>query len=167
MHEAMIDVIQSGTGRGIKGGLQYSIAGKTGTAQVKSIAQGKRYNEAALSSRQWDHGLFVGFAPADNPEIAIAVVWENGKHGGSAAQIARPIFDYWLVTRKKNPIRPTNHQVSGGLMTAGIKPGELSNSNNANLASSNNSITSPASSPVSSTAAVQTTPATPTNGDSE
>lgn len=161
MHEAMIDVIQSGTGRGIKGGLQYSIAGKTGTAQVKSIAQGKRYNEAALSSRQWDHGLFVGFAPADNPEIAIAVVWENGKHGGSAAQIARPIFDYWLVTRKKNPIRPTNHQVSGGLMTAGIKPGELSNSNNANLASSNNT---PASSPVSSTAAVQTTP---TNGDSE
>ena len=50
---------------------------KTGTAQVKSIVQGKRYNEAALSSRQWDHGLFVGFAPADNPEIAI-VVWENG-----------------------------------------------------------------------------------------
>ena len=125
MHAAMIDVIQSGTGRGIKCGLQYSIAGKTGTAQVKSIAQGKRYNEAALSSRQWDHGLFVGFAPADNPEIAIAVVWENGKHGGSAAQLARPIFDYWLVTRKKNPLRPANHQVSGGLMTAGIKPGEL------------------------------------------
>lgn len=125
MHAAMIDVIQSGTGRGIKGGLQYSIAGKTGTAQVKSIAQGKRYNEAALSSRQWDHGLFVGFAPAENPEIAIAVVWENGRHGGSAAQLARPIFDYWLVKRKKEPLRPANHQVSSGLMTAGIKPGEL------------------------------------------
>ena len=129
MHAAMIDVIQTGTGRGIKGGLQYSIAGKTGTAQVKSIAQGKRYNEAALSSRQWDHGLFVGFAPADNPEIAIAVVWENGKHGGSAAQLARPVFDYWLVTRNKNPLRPANHQVSGGLMTAGIKPGELPSGN--------------------------------------
>ena len=125
----MIDVIQTGTGLGIKGGLQYSIAGKTGTAQVKSIAQGKRYNEAALSSRQWDHGLFVGFAPADNPEIAIAVVWENGKHGGSAAQLARPVFDYWLVTRNKNPLRPANHQVSGGLMTAGIKPGELPSGN--------------------------------------
>ena len=129
MHAAMIDVIQTGTARGIKGGLQYSIAGKTGTAQVKSIAQGKRYNEAALSSRQWDHGLFVGFAPADNPEIAIAVVWENGKHGGSAAQLARPVFDYWLVTRNKNPLRPANHQVSGGLMTAGIKPGELPSGN--------------------------------------
>ena len=129
MHAAMIDVIQTGTARGIKGGLQYSIAGKTGTAQVKSIAQGKRYNEAALSSRQWDHGLFVGFAPADTPEIAIAVVWENGKHGGSAAQLARPVFDYWLVTRNKNPLRPANHQVSGGLMTAGIKPGELPSGN--------------------------------------
>ena len=129
MHAAMIDVIQTGTARGIKGGLQYSIAGKTGTAQVKSIAQGKRYNEAALSSRHWDHGLFVGFAPADTPEIAIAVVWENGKHGGSAAQLARPVFDYWLVTRNKNPLRPANHQVSGGLMTAGIKPGELPSGN--------------------------------------
>ena len=129
MHAAMIDVIQTGTARGIKGGLRYSIAGKTGTAQVKSIAQGKRYNEAALSSREWDHGLFVGFAPADNPEIAIAVVWENGKHGGSAAQLARPVFDYWLVTRNKNPLRPANHQVSGGLMTAGIKPGELPSGN--------------------------------------
>jgi penicillin-binding protein 2 len=120
----MIDVIQSGTGRGIRTPL-YQIAGKTGTAQVKSIAQGKRYNEAALSERQLDHGLFVGFAPADKPEIAIAVIWENGRHGGSAAQLAKPVFDYWLLTRKKNPIRPANHQVNGGLMTAGIKPGEL------------------------------------------
>ena len=144
----IFDVIQSGTGRGIKGGLRYSIAGKTGTAQVKSIAQDKRYNEAALSSRQWDHGLFVGFAPAENPEIAIAVVWENGKHGGSAAQLARPVFDYWLVNRKKNPIRPLNHQVSGGLMTAGIKPAELP-SGSGTFSSTN----APASTPtVSSTA---------------
>ena len=125
MRDAMVDVIQSGTGKGIKGGLQYSIAGKTGTAQVKSIAQGKRYNEALLTERQLDHGLFVGFAPAENPEIAIAVVWENGRHGGSAAQLARPVFDYWLLQRKKNPIKPEGHQISGGLMTAGIKPGEL------------------------------------------
>ena len=52
-------------------------------------------------------------------------MWENGRHGGSAAQLARPILDYWLLTRHKNPIRPQNHQISGGLMTAGIKPGEL------------------------------------------
>ncbi|MGY6626645.1 penicillin-binding protein 2 [Acinetobacter johnsonii] len=124
MRDAMIDVIETGTGRGIRTPM-YKIAGKTGTAQVKSIAQGKRYNEALLTERQLDHGLFVGFAPAENPEIAIAVVWENGRHGGSAAQLARPILDYWLLTRHKNPIRPQNHQISGGLMTAGIKPGEL------------------------------------------
>ncbi|UIZ98433.1 penicillin-binding protein 2 [Acinetobacter johnsonii] len=124
MRDAMVDVIETGTGRGIRTPM-YKIAGKTGTAQVKSIAQGKRYNEALLTERQLDHGLFVGFAPAENPEIAIAVVWENGRHGGSAAQLARPILDYWLLTRHKNPIRPQNHQISGGLMTAGIKPGEL------------------------------------------
>ena len=164
MHAAMIDVIQTGTGRGIKGGLQYSIAGKTGTAQVKSIAQGKRYNEAALSSRQWDHGLFVGFAPADNPEIAIAVVWENGKHGGSAAQLARPVFDYWLVTRNKNPLRPANHQVSGGLMTAGIKPGELPSGNTTAPTTAQTSL--PISSTVTPAPAV-TPPPQPADGTTE
>ena len=124
MRDAMIDVVQSGTGRGIRTPL-YQIAGKTGTAQVKSIAQGKRYNESILTQRQLDHGLFVGFAPAENPEIAIAVVWENGRHGGSAAQLAKPVFDYWLINRKKEQIRPANHPISGGLMTPGIKPGEL------------------------------------------
>ena len=124
MRDAMVDVIETGTGRGIRTPM-YKIAGKTGTAQVKSIAQGKRYNEALLTERQLDHGLFVGFAPAENPEIAIAVVWENGRHGGSAAQLARPVFDYWLLQRNKTPIKPEGHQISGGLMTAGIKPGEL------------------------------------------
>ncbi|WP_291356197.1 penicillin-binding protein 2 [Acinetobacter sp. UBA3106] len=132
MRDAMVDVIQSGTGRGIRTPM-YQIAGKTGTAQVKSIAQGKKYNEALLTERQLDHGLFVGFAPAEHPEIAIAVVWENGKHGGSAAQLAKPIFDYWLLTRKKNPIRPAAHQMSGGLMTAGIKPGELPSGSGSNI----------------------------------
>ncbi|WP_347456776.1 penicillin-binding protein 2 [Acinetobacter thermotolerans] len=124
MRDAMVDVVEAGTGRGIRTPM-YLIAGKTGTAQVKSIAQGKRYNEALLTERQLDHGLFVGFAPADKPQIAVAIIWENGKHGASAAQLARPIFDYWLLKRKKEPIVPSAHQISGGLMTAGIKPGEL------------------------------------------
>ncbi|ALH95530.1 penicillin-binding protein 2 [Acinetobacter equi] len=128
MREAMVDVVNSGTGRGIRTPM-YSIAGKTGTAQVKSIAQGKKYNESLLTERQLDHGLFVGFAPAENPEIAIAVVWENGRHGGSAAQLAKPMFDYWLLTRKKNPIIPKGTHISGGLMTAGIKPSELPSGN--------------------------------------
>lgn len=159
MRDAMVDVVESGTGRGIRTPM-YHIAGKTGTAQVKSIAQGKRYNEALLTERQLDHGLFVGFAPAENPEIAIVVVWENGRHGGSAAQLARPIFDYWLLQRKKNPIRPANHQISGGLMTAGIKPGELPSGSNILSADPNASTQSnshanshnaaPASSPVAS-----------------
>ena len=157
MREAMIDVIQSGTGRGIRTPL-YQIAGKTGTAQVKSIAQGKRYNEAALSERQLDHGLFVGFAPADKPEIAIAVIWENGRHGGSAAQLAKPVFDYWLLTRKKNPIRPANHQVNGGLMTAGIKPGELPSGNES--ASSTPTTSAPTSAAASTPQATPTRPAT-------
>ncbi|CAM2977993.1 penicillin-binding protein 2 [Acinetobacter celticus] len=123
MRDAMVDVVETGTGRRIRTPM-YKIAGKTGTAQVKSIAQGKRYNESILTERQLDHGLFVGFAPADKPEIAIAIVWENGRHGGSAAQLARPIFDYWLLQRNKSPIRPSV-AVSGGLMTAGIKPSEL------------------------------------------
>ncbi len=129
MRDAMVDVIETGTGRRIRTPM-YKIAGKTGTAQVKSIAQGKRYNEALLTERQLDHGLFVGFAPADKPEIAIAVIWENGKHGGSAAQLARPIFDYWLLKHNKSPIRPSAAQVSGGLMTAGIKPSELPSGEN-------------------------------------
>ncbi|WOE31581.1 MULTISPECIES: penicillin-binding protein 2 [unclassified Acinetobacter] len=128
MRDAMVDVINVGTGRGIRTPM-YSIAGKTGTAQVKSIAQGKKYNESLLTERQLDHGLFVGFAPAENPEIAVAVIWENGRHGGSAAQLAKPLFDYWLLTRKKNPIVPTGHHISGGLMTAGIKPSELPSGN--------------------------------------
>ena len=123
MRDAMVDVVETGTGRRIRTPM-YKIAGKTGTAQVKSIAQGKRYNESILTERHLDHGLFVGFAPADKPEIAIAIVWENGRHGGSAAQLARPIFDYWLLQRNKSPIRPSV-AVSGGLMTAGIKPSEL------------------------------------------
>ncbi|MEQ1410306.1 penicillin-binding protein 2 [Acinetobacter indicus] len=125
MRDAMVDVIQSGTGKGIKSGLQYSIAGKTGTAQVKSIAQGKRYNEALLTDRQLDHGLFVGFAPAEKPEIAIAVILENGRGGSAATALARPILDYWLLNKDKNPIRPSAAQISGGLMTAGLKPSEL------------------------------------------
>lgn len=135
MRNAMIDVISYGTAKGINSGLSYQIAGKTGTAQVKSIAQGKTYNEALLNERQRDHGLFVGFAPADKPEIAILVVWENGRAGGAAAQVARPILDYWLLRREKNPIVPVSHHISGGLMTAGVKPSEIllqENSKNAN-----------------------------------
>ena len=147
MREAMVDVIQSGTGRGIKSGLQYSVAGKTGTAQVKSIAQGKKYNEALLTDRQLDHGLFVGFAPAENPEIALAIILENGRGGGAATALARPILDYWLLKKEKEPVRPHISQVSGGLMTAGIKPGELPSGAAILSADPNASVAAPSNTP--------------------
>lgn len=123
MHNAMIEVIRSGTAGRLKIGLHgYEIAGKTGTAQVKSIAQGKRYNESLLTERQYDHGLFIGFAPADKPKIAVAVILENGRHGSAAAVLARPLFDYVVHRMEKDPIRPVPPHMGGGLMTAGIKP---------------------------------------------
>ncbi|XID75697.1 penicillin-binding protein 2 [Alkanindiges sp. WGS2144] len=127
MRESMVNVIRAGTGGRLKIGLRgYEIAGKTGTAQVKSIAQGKRYNEAALDARHLDHGLFVGFAPADKPTIAIAVILENGKHGGAAALLSRPMFDYAVHQMEKNPLKPVQSIANGGLMTAGMKPQEIS-----------------------------------------
>jgi penicillin-binding protein 2 len=80
-------------------GAPYAIAAKTGTAQAFSLAAGQRYNASQLSERLHDHALFIAFAPADAPRIAIAVIVENGGHGGSAAApIARRIFDMVLLT---------------------------------------------------------------------
>jgi penicillin-binding protein 2 len=108
MHQAMLGVITHGTARGLLRGLSgYQFAGKTGTAQVKSIAQGKRYNEATLTDRQYDHAWFMGFAPVDQPRIAVAVLIENGKHGSSTAgPVARALFDYTMHRMDKDPIRP-------------------------------------------------------------
>jgi penicillin-binding protein 2 len=79
------------TGYGVKG---YEMAGKTGTAQVKGIKQGEKYNESAVGERFLDHAWFIGFAPVDHPKIAVAVLVENGKHGSAVAPIARALFDY-------------------------------------------------------------------------
>lgn len=162
MREAMVSVVSYGTAKAINKDLKYRIAGKTGTAQVKSIAQNKKYSEMKFTERQRDHGLFVAFAPADNPEIAIAVIWENGQAGGNAAQVARPILDYWLLHREENPVLPPTHQVSGGLMTAGTKPGERS-SNRKNLVnnqrSSNTTTTNRTANNLTATPTRQVTPA--------
>jgi len=96
----MTDVIHSarGTARRLnKPGLRYQIAGKTGTAQVFSVAQDAKYNEDELEERLKDHALFMAFAPVKNPRIAIAIVVENGGHGGAvAAPIAGQVIESYL-----------------------------------------------------------------------
>ncbi|UTF59796.1 penicillin-binding protein 2 [Gilvimarinus sp. DA14] len=98
--EAMKEVVHGtrGTARRIGQGAEYQMAGKTGTAQVVAIAQGEEYDSEALSERNRDHALFVGFAPFDDPRIAVAVLVENAESGsGAAAPVARKVFDAWLV----------------------------------------------------------------------
>lgn len=87
-----------GTARAAGAGAAYRIAGKTGTAQVFGLAGGK-YNAGRIAKRLRDHALFVGFAPADNPKIAVAVIVENAMGGGghTAAPIGRKIMDAYLL----------------------------------------------------------------------
>jgi len=97
--DSMHDVMQGpeGTARAIGSGAPYEMAGKSGTAQVVSIAQGEEYNEEELDERQRDHALFISFAPFDNPRIVVAVIVENGSSGSTvAAPIAKAIMDEYL-----------------------------------------------------------------------
>jgi penicillin-binding protein 2 len=101
VHDAMVNVVHGlrGTahysiGRKIK----YKVAGKTGTAQVFEIAQDAEYEEENVIEKLRDHALFISYAPADDPRIAVAVIVENGGHGSSvAAPIARQIMDAYLL----------------------------------------------------------------------
>jgi penicillin-binding protein 2 len=95
-----MDVVHTnkGTAYGIGYNAPYKIAGKTGTAQVKSIAQGQSYREKLTPERFRDHALFVSFAPVEDPKVAVAVIVENGGHGSSAAApIARKVMDHVIL----------------------------------------------------------------------
>jgi len=94
----MVDVVHSprGTAVGISRGIGYQIAGKTGTSQVVSIAQDAIYDEDAISERNRNHGLFVAFAPVEDPRIVVAVIAENGGGSSAASPVARRIMDAWL-----------------------------------------------------------------------
>ncbi len=97
--EGMINVVHSarGTAKGISKNISYQIAGKTGTAQVTGIKQNAKYNEHSIDFKHRDHALFISFAPADHPKIAVAVIVENGGHGGSvAAPIAGRVIKQFL-----------------------------------------------------------------------
>ena len=111
-------------------GVQYKIAGKTGTAQVIGVKQGERYNAKDVAERHRDHAWFIAYAPADKPRIAVAVLVENGGEGGvAAAPIARKVFDYYLLHQVttlpvrhapgKKPAVPAAHAASA---PAAIRP---------------------------------------------
>jgi len=98
--DAMVAVTSGPRGTAVRAsrGALYSIAGKTGTAQVYTVGQTENYDEKKIAERLRDHALFVAFAPAEAPKLVIAVLVENGGHGSSAAApIARAVFDAYLV----------------------------------------------------------------------
>ena len=95
---AMVAVTQYGTGHIAFAKAPYSVGGKTGTAQVYSVAQNAKYNAKTVSDRLRDHAWFVAFAPAEQPRIALAVLVENAGFGaGNAGPVARKVIDAYLL----------------------------------------------------------------------
>ncbi|MEJ7932112.1 penicillin-binding protein 2 [Ramlibacter sp. AN1015] len=98
IRRAMVGVTQQGTSTRVFAGAPYLSGGKTGTAQAVTIGQRQKYDAAKLEEHQRDHSLYMAFAPAENPRIALAVVVENAGFGAAAAApIARRVFDYWVA----------------------------------------------------------------------
>jgi len=87
-----------GTAQRVGATAAYRIAGKSGTAQVVGIRQGERYQSSKVAERHRDHALFVAFAPADNPQLVVAVMVENGESGSRvAAPVVKEVLDAWLL----------------------------------------------------------------------
>ena len=100
IRKAMIGVNTEGTGARAFAGAEYVSAGKTGTAQVYSL-KGSDYKEGTVKKELRDHALFIAFAPAEAPSIALAIVVENGGFGAqAAAPIARQVLDYYLLGKR-------------------------------------------------------------------
>jgi len=91
-----------GTAAFIGKNIKYKIAAKTGTVQVFGLKDGEVYDEEKIPEKLRDHALFIAYAPAENPKIAVAIVVENGGHGGSTAgPIARKIFDHYFTSESR------------------------------------------------------------------
>jgi len=96
--QAMVGVNLEGTSASSFVNAPYTSGGKTGTAQVFTIKQNEKYNAGKIDERLRDHALFIAFAPADDPKVALAMVVENAGFGAqNAAPIARRIFDFVLM----------------------------------------------------------------------
>ena len=115
VRNALIDVTKpGGTAARAGAGAGYTFAGKTGTSQVIGMKQGEKYDEDAINERHRDHALFIAYAPAENPSIALSVLVENGGHGGSAAApIARQVMDYVLLG--KLPVYKEEKPIDGNI----------------------------------------------------
>ncbi|MFA4970428.1 MAG: penicillin-binding protein 2 [Sulfuritalea sp.] len=107
IRNAMVGVNKEGTGARAFAGAEYVSAGKTGTAQVYSL-KGAEYKAGTVKKELRDHALFIAFAPAENPKIALAILVENGGFGAqAAAPIARQVLDYYLLgKRPQAPAQP-------------------------------------------------------------
>ena len=106
---AMIGVTreEKGTAKLVLERAEYQSAGKTGTAQVIGIKQDERYDAEAIAERKRDHSLYIAFAPADKPRIALAVIVENGGFGSAAAApIAKAALDYYLLGKRPEDFKP-------------------------------------------------------------
>ena len=113
---ALVGVPKEGTSKESFVGTTYQSAGKTGTAQVINIKQDEQYDAKAISERFRDHALYTAYAPANEPQIALAIIIENAGFGGAnAAPIARRLFDYWLL--KQYPSEQDIAAVIKGLAT--------------------------------------------------
>jgi penicillin-binding protein 2 len=112
---AMVDVTRpGGTAARASQGATYAIAAKTGTAQVIGMKQDQKYDEKRVKEQFRDHALFIAYAPADDPKLAMAILVENGGHGGdTAAPMARQVFDYYLLGKtveKKPKLEPKDDE---------------------------------------------------------
>ncbi|MBI3093432.1 MAG: penicillin-binding protein 2 [Rhodocyclales bacterium] len=108
IRNAMVGVNKEGTGARAFAGAEYVSAGKTGTAQVYSL-KGAEYKAGSVKHELRDHALFIAFAPAEQPRIALAVLVENGGFGAqAAAPIARQVLDYYLLGKRPQAPAPVD-----------------------------------------------------------
>ncbi len=121
IRRALVGVNLEGTSAGAFRGAGYSSAGKTGTAQVVTIKQNEKYNAARMAEHLRDHALYMAYAPAEDPKIAIALVVENAGFGAqNAAPIARRVFDFWV-----SGLYPTDEDIAAvqqGQSPSPLKP---------------------------------------------
>lgn len=118
--DAMTGVVRDaqGTARRAIGNIDYTMAGKTGTAQVVGIKQDEKYDASKLVKVQRDHALFIAFAPVEKPRIALGIIVENGEHGSStAAPVARAMIDkyieYYPVEIAAEPLAKESREALG------------------------------------------------------